>query len=389
MKEKIAKIADIITEYSIYGIIFFIPIAPAALEIFFGFGFLAFIIKKSLKPDFKFFKNTTNTFILFFLIFCAFSLLNSGIYMEKSLKALFFKWTQKVILFFMIVDTFNERRRVINGLVIFLSIAFFAGIDAITQRFLGIEFFRGKLVVELANGMRAARAAFSHYNDFGAYLIFPLTLSLAILTSKEAKNIYKFITLILTIFLTSALFLTLSRGTWLGFLLALILMLILKGRFKALSIAILLLVAVVALFPDIRDRVLLTFQKGGDAGRFTIWKAALQMIKDNPFFGKGIGTFMDYSTKYITTSSPVYAHNCYLQIWAETGIFSLVSFLLFACSLLISGAKAFISRKDFWLLGLLCGTFGFFAHSFFDTQFYSLQLSFLFWTMAGLLSALI
>lgn len=109
------------------------------------------------------------------------------------------------------------------------------------------------------------------------------------------------------------------------------------------------------------------------------------MIRENPFLGKGVGTYMDYFTRYSSLDSAWYAHNSYMQIWAETGIFSLLSFLAFLTILLVKGIKSANKNKDFILLGLGCGVFGFLVHSFFDNQFYSVQLSFLFWLLAGLI----
>jgi len=70
-----------------------------------------------------------------------------------------------------------------------------------------------------------------------------------------------------------------------------------------------------------------------------------------------------------------------MQIWAETGIFSLLSFLAFLTILLVKSIKSANKNKDFILLGLGCGAFGFLVHN----QFYSVQLSFLFWLLAGLI----
>jgi O-antigen ligase len=82
-----------------------------------------------------------------------------------------------------------------------------------------------------------------------------------------------------------------------------------------------------------------------------------------------------------------YAHNCYLQIWAETGIFALLSFIVFIILILRQGIKTFIKTHDYIVLGLLCAIFGFLVHSFFDNHLYSLQLAVLFWFLAGMLAA--
>ncbi|MCX5713487.1 MAG: O-antigen ligase family protein, partial [Candidatus Omnitrophica bacterium] len=148
-----------------------------------------------------------------------------------------------------------------------------------------------------------------------------------------------------------------------------------------------LIVIILFLCPAIRDRVFYTFHIGGDSKRFEKWLIAGKMIAAHPFLGTGVGTFMANFSKYLPKEAPAYAHNCYLQIWAETGIFSLLSFIAFTASLLYLGVRKFIVSADFLLLGLLGGTAGFLAHSFFDTNLYSLRLAVLFWAWLGLIAA--
>lgn len=73
--------------------------------------------------------------------------------------------------------------------------------------------------------------------------------------------------------------------------------------------------------------------------RFLIWKITLQMIKDKPFLGSGIGTFkinyLPYQAEYLKDSLHYLkyfgvageAHNEYLQIAAETGLIGLGLFI--------------------------------------------------------------
>jgi O-antigen ligase len=113
------------------------------------------------------------------------------------------------------------------------------------------------------------------------------------------------------------------------------------------------------------------------------------MIKENPLLGKGIGTFMSHFRSYSDLEIISYAHNCFLQIWAETGIFSVLSFLGFLITLIYKGIDVFKKYNDFIILGLTCAIFGFVIHSLFDPHFYSLQLAVLFWSLSGLLAAAI
>jgi O-antigen ligase len=140
--------------------------------------------------------------------------------------------------------------------------------------------------------------------------------------------------------------------------------------------------------PVLRARFLFSFQSGGDAARFSIWNSAWLMIKEHPFLGKGLGTFMDYFRFYSSGYlSPQYAHNCYLQMWAESGFFSLLSFIALITVILYQAIKTLKNKSDFFTLGLACSILGFLVHSFFDTQLYSLQLAVFFWVLLGMLVA--
>jgi O-antigen ligase len=113
------------------------------------------------------------------------------------------------------------------------------------------------------------------------------------------------------------------------------------------------------------------------------------MFNENPYFGKGVGTFMDRVKDYTPTHwGGQYAHNCFLQIAAEAGIFAFLTFVGFLGLLISKAFMMFRATNDFVLLGILCSLCGFLFHSFFDNGLYCLQLTFLFWFFAGLLYCL-
>ena len=428
IRKKIEIFADRALEYTLYGMIFYIPISNALIESLFVFALLFFVIKKMAKPEFKFLENYTYLFLMFFLYFSIASFINSGIYFEKSVKALFFKWLEYILMFIVVHDTFlNKPKRLWIAILIFLSVSGLIAIDGIFQQLTKIDFIRHRSWFYVT-------ASFKNPNDFGAYLVAIGLMVIALLfygtgkyktlshttetsqrrvlesrqrrdevscSSLKKQYRYKKIAFgdnfgaifsgwktlsLLAVLLNICLILTFSRGAWIGFLAGLFLLIFFSKKKKIFYVLVCNIMSFI-LIPALRSRVLNTFQPGGDAFRFTIWPVAISMIKENPFLGKGVGTFMAYFSKYPTDLSPQYAHNCFLQIWAETGIFSLISFLLFAGLLLYQGIKKFRKDNDPVLLGLVCGAFGFLVHSFFDTNLYSLQLATLFWVLMGLISA--
>ena len=394
LKEKILVVADRVEEYSLYAIVFFIPISIAAIESFFGLAFLAFIIKKIILPDFTFIKSRIHFFLLLFFIFCGLSLLNSGLYIDKSFRALFGKWGQYILIFFLVQDALVSSKRIRNIVRIFLFAGCLVAVDGISQYLFGCEFLRGRQIIATKQVLNAVTGPFNHYNGLAAYLICILALFMAAISIKSSsqlstslRNKVIFCGLSLGLFLSGAcILLTFSRGGWIGLLFAVLLMLILSGKWKVILPILCIFIFLLISIPALRERAVFIFASDGDASRFAIWKGAWGMIKEHPFLGKGLGTFMANFSQYTRGLGVQYAHNCYLQIWAETGIFALLSFISFLFLLLWQGIKSFKRSHDYIVLGVLCAIFGFLVHSFFDTHFYSLQLAVLFWFMAGVLA---
>lgn len=384
MKEKIIKIVDFINEYSLYGLAFFLPISKVAIEIFAGLAFLGFIVKKILKPDFKFLKSWSSIFLLLFIVFSALSFFNSGQYLAKSFRALFCKWLKYAGIFLFVQDTLNTRKRIKKAVFIFLAVSAMVGIDGLSQNFFGLEFLRHRSMAIVRGELYGITGPFNHYNGLGVYLVVVLSLVLSLLLSNKIQYKYKFILFILEILLAMCLMLTFSRGSWLGFVCILFLMLMLSCKLKQLAPIFIIFGILIFFLPAMKERAAFTFSPIGDADRFIVWQSAIRMIKENPFLGKGIGTFMDYFHAYAPNKTIQYAHNCYLQIWAETGIFSLLSFLVFTGAILYQAIKIFRKNSDYLLLGLICAVFGFMIQSFFDTHLYSLPLATLFWYILGL-----
>ena len=81
-----------------------------------------------------------------------------------------------------------------------------------------------------------------------------------------------------------------------------------------------------------------------------------------------------------------YAHNCYLQIAAETGIFGLLAFLWMAGRLITASLKSWKLIKDEFLR--YRGLVSFLIYSGSDTILYSLRLAVLFYFSLGLLMAI-
>jgi len=390
--ERAYKYFDKATLFFLCALIFFIPISNAAIQICVSLTILSFIgatITKKLKniP-----KTALDIPLLAFFIFLCFSVIFS-INPHKSLISLILKNFEWFLLFFIVVATLNTKKR-IN---VFLKVLFFSAlcvaIDGLTQQIFGHDLFRGQAFQERIS------ASFRHYNDFAAYLgvMFPITISLYVCNENKLRPYFIF----LSVLLGYCLVMTLSRGgyftTFIGinFIVFFSLIKLKSLNYKKLAINLLIfinllvLTMVIGIYNLRLDLIIERLRISGGAGRNGIWEYATLLIKARPFFGYGMGSFMGLFSQLNKSISPTYAHNCYLQMLVESGLFGLLSFLAIVFVFFKTTLKTVIKNNDFLLLGVSSGILVFLIHAGFDTHFYSMQLSDFFWIILGLAIAMV
>ncbi len=164
-----------------------------------------------------------------------------------------------------------------------------------------------------------------------------------------------------------ALFLTQSRGGWIGMAAGLaVVALLLGGIYRWTFIIGVFVLVMVAILTPIGDRVALRF--GTEAlglsvsdspvnvspanwavqERLAHYGAGLHMVRDHPLLGVGAGNFnerfREYTEAWRFRIPRGHAHNAYIQVAAQTGIVGLVTYL----SLIVTVAARLRSR---WRLG--------------------------------------
>lgn len=130
------------------------------------------------------------------------------------------------------------------------------------------------------------------------------------------------------------LIMTYSRAGYVGLLCAALLFVLLWNR-KLLPALLLLGLACVPFLPDVVFNRILTifnFSDTSTSSRFPLYQAALRLISLRPMEGAGLGidavrTGVYDLNLYHGHAPFVHSHNVYLQIWAETGLLGLLSFL--------------------------------------------------------------
>jgi O-antigen ligase len=99
------------------------------------------------------------------------------------------------------------------------------------------------------------------------------------------------------------------------------------------------------------------------------------VFSDNLFTGVGIGNYSIYLYPTAEYRTPIYAHNLYLDIGAEMGVFALIIWLVLIAITVWQLYKASRDGDDAQIrilaLGLIGSLLWFSVHSFFDTPIYS------------------
>ena len=227
--------------------------------------------------------------------------------------------------------------------------------------------------------------------DLATYLMvaIPVLLGLA-LSQRGRRRVGLFVLLGL---LTLCVARTASLGAWIGLWIGLLVMSCCSASARRWGL-LLLLGSVVGggLFLQGTGRLkpVMSFSETGKIDRVAMWQAALNMIQDRPVLGHGVNTFMSNYLKYWVGGErqPRYAHNCYLQVAAETGLVGLATFLVLLWQLFVNLIDGWRRRappdERLFLLGLIGGLLSFAVHAAVDTDFYSLRQAALFWSLAGL-----
>jgi len=271
------------------------------------------------------------------------------------------------------------------------SLQFFIGIDKtllfwqkIIAPFLGNSFSQSVFqypswLVGVADitYMRAI-ALFPDPHMFSFYLGMLLPFSIALYAISKRNRF-----LLISASVLVADILTFSRGGYLGLLAGLIFALfifrekLMKSfsvkKFIAINIFI-LIIAVVMIFPNpASNRLFSSFDagEGSNIERFKNWNQSLEIIKKNPL-GVGIGNYSLEIKPGADYREPIYSHNTYLDIAAETGVITALIFVWLITVSILSFTKL-ENKNKFYLAGTISLAI-FSVHSIFETPLYSIHI---------------
>lgn len=383
----LALFATFIIPHSLWYNIFATMMAFALLLLL----FIKTIINKNISLNFKYTSLYLAIFVLSVLLAQIFS-----IFPGLSLRFLVFHLTC-LIFVFVLVNSITSREQLTTVIESILMGVAFVGLYAIFQRIKGVPVNAAQTDLSLNAGMPGrVYSTMENPNNLAEILIMLIPFYVAVFLSSRTF-IKKFIIFGMALPPLAALALTYSRSSWIGFAVAFLVFVILTN-WRLVPLFILAGVAMIPVLPQtVYNRILTIFDtRDSSVGyRFLIYKTIGPMIEDYWFTGVGLGsdTFMKVVQNYPlhTKVIPPHTHNLFIQVWIETGLIGILSFLGFIVSTIKKGVKRIALENDkcvkYNIIAGISSLAGILTVGVAEYVWYYPRVMIIFWVVTGLLLA--
>ena len=298
---------------------------------------------------------------------------------------------------FMFTSNLKEKQFV-KLIVIIAASALLLSIYGIYQYFLGFEHTKEYLSLYFKNIMEAsyareilitrrAIATFFSPNMFASYLatVIPLCVGLSVSTVLDKKT--RFFCRLSVIFMLISLLLTKSLAGWISLSAGLVIFFIFFNRRvpRRLILILGILILIMPLFILLmRYDMFINFanQQNTISQRLSFWRSSLEIIKDFPWQGVGIGNFSNIYPKYkeLIANETRFAHNIFLHTWVELGLLGTLSLILLLFTFIRITLKA---ERNSLNIAAIISCYTFIINNLLDFSFFIPQVSFILWINLG------
>lgn len=414
-----SKLIDRVVKYTIFGIVLFVPFMftpfselydffyyPKYMSLVIITVFLLISVLLNFKQITRLFKfDLINKLLLIYFLFITLSLFFSldPLLSIQGRPLRYDGYTTQLI--YIILFLFARTIKSIDKRFIY-AVSFVTTLLSLYGmiQYLGLDPFPRDLI---RLNWTSAFSTFGNQNFFGSFLVLQIPFNLYIIA--VYKNKWAYIPYGISLV---ALLMTSTRSAWIGFIVSFILILILtykqNNQYKQIIIFSIVIVVLFNLFDNnqllnrfmtiLSDLKILSstsytenpkaIEQVGSVRMF-IWIRVIELIKMRPLFGFGIENLAIAFEKYyyndIISINGSYAiidkaHNDFLHIAVSSGIISLISYLTFVLTILISSFKRI--SKDLNIV-FISSIIGYLACLFFNISVVS--VTYIFWIYLGLM----
>lgn len=351
--------------------------------------FIKTIVDKDTSFNFKYINFYLATFTITIFLAEIFS-----IFPGLSLRFLIFH-LNCLVLVFILVNSINSKEQLSTAVESILMGVTFIGLYAILQRIKGVPVNPAQTDLSVNVGMPGrVYSTMENPNNFGQVLIMLIPFYIAVIFA-SSSFIKKFIVVCMGIPPLIALALTYSRSSWVGFAIAFF-MFVLLVNWRYVPLFIFLGLVMIPILPKTVYNRILTIWNPRDSSvsyRGLIYKTIQPMFEDYWITGVGLGSdaFMKVVQNYPlhTKVIPPHTHNLYIQVWIETGIIGVLSFIGFLVSTIKKGIKRIKMENDIYLkymmIAGISSLVGILVVGVAEYVWYYPRVMVIFWVVVGLL----
>jgi O-antigen ligase len=155
--------------------------------------------------------------------------------------------------------------------------------------------------------------------------------------------------------------------------------------------ALLLSVFLLSAGTGVWHRFVSTFNPVANISRSFIWQANVDMARERPLLGWGYGNYKkfrdSYYQRYSQANTSAHAHNNFLQMWVEAGLFGLAAFLGLFVVILRKGWQTYRHAQEptkTLALGLVLAVVGFLIGGLTQYNFGDAEVVLVLWATAGM-----
>ena len=220
----------------------------------------------------------------------------------------------------------------------------------------------------------------SIYMTFAGVLMLVLIMVISRLFFFSPKDPF---TIVVLISLTTCLSFTLTRQAWLGVLMGMLFLILVRAKKVLLVVPFIVLFAITLSPQVIKDRVfsMVNLQDRTLGIRIQLWSGGWQIFKDHPIFGCGFKcvdrVFQKYPEYAQTLKKYKGLHNNFIQLAVDLGLFGLAAWISIWVLFFLEVYRRKPPPEDetSWIyFGSAAAVIGFLSGGFFEVNFYDSEV---------------
>lgn len=380
---------DVVIEYSILAVVFFLALSPTWTTVFLIVGSLAWLVKLVKEKGRCFRRTPFDKIIACFVILSAFSIFASPD-MGFSFYNFYNLMGRYIFIYYLVVQNISTRKQLKYLLSTLLVSSLAVVVYGFYQYIYGID-VTSMLWVDGEQFPELKTRVFStmqNPNILAGYLLVMMSLLFGVICKIRKKKAKILLGACFSL-MGLCLGMTYCRGAWISLVLVIAAYGVFHNR-KILFALVLVCVLVLVFDASIAERLISAFNVSDTSSnmRFALWESTVAMISEHPLLGIGWGAYWMVYPEYdffIQNDAVkiVHAHNMYLNFAAEIGIAGFLSFMAYMIGHLYLALSNTHLTKSNLLNGVMLGAglsiLCVAINGFTDYVLFNIELSMLFW----------